>query len=146
MNAPQYADGGVCGMCISGCFNDGSEKCFKAIVDNKCPECKSGDLDMGESGDGRWPLSWSFIPCPESAVKVSAQGSNPHYAKIKFEGGPSAIESCTCDGKSGQATHDGYFVFMDNGGKSFCEGMGCELKYKMGGTKSVPVGPGVICG
>lgn len=37
MNAPQYS-GSVCGKCVNACFEDnGGERCFNAIVDNKCP-------------------------------------------------------------------------------------------------------------
>jgi hypothetical protein len=132
----------VCGMCVSACYNDGAEKCFKAIVDNMCPECKSGDLDLGEGGDGRWPLTWSIIPCPESEIKVSQQGSNASYAKIKFEGGSGSIEGCTCDGKPGKATADGYFEFHGDG---MCKGMSCMVQYKMGGGKSVEVPGSMIC-
>ena len=50
------------------------KKCFKAIIDNKCPECKYGDLDLGTSGNGRWPLSWKKIRCPaRSSLKMSTQ-------------------------------------------------------------------------
>lgn len=38
MNSPQYNGGKVCGMCINACFTDnGGERCFNAIVDNRCP-------------------------------------------------------------------------------------------------------------
>ena len=33
-------------------------------MERRCPECASGDLDLGESGSGRWPVTWSKIPCP----------------------------------------------------------------------------------
>ena len=38
MNAKQYNGGRVCGMCVNACFTDNhGERCFNAIVDNKCP-------------------------------------------------------------------------------------------------------------
>ena len=55
MNAAQYARGAACGGCIRACMNDdapwhpGGRKCFRAIVDNQCPECKYGDIDIGEN-------------------------------------------------------------------------------------------------
>jgi hypothetical protein len=107
----------------------------QAIVDNECPECKWGDLDFGGGGDGRWPLKWSTIACPDAPIKVSQQGSNACYAKLKFEGGPGAIDSVSCGGKAGTATADGYHTFSD-GSCPFCSGMSCQVKYKSGGSKS----------
>jgi expansin len=48
LNAPQYANGAMCGACISLSFNDPAvgKVSVNAIVDNLCPECKHGDLDM----------------------------------------------------------------------------------------------------
>jgi expansin (peptidoglycan-binding protein) len=48
LNAPQYANGAMCGACISLSFQDTAvgTVSVNAIVDNVCPECKFGDLDM----------------------------------------------------------------------------------------------------
>lgn len=64
MNQEQYAGGKACGACVHACYtaNSGSRRCFDAIVDNECPECSRGDLDLGESGSGRWPVEWSYVP------------------------------------------------------------------------------------
>ena len=51
-------------------------RCFKAIVDNLCPECASGDLDMGEDNGGRWALQWKFIDCPSGDLKLLTEGGN----------------------------------------------------------------------
>lgn len=89
MNNEQYASGLVCGSCIEGVMRIGDQATyFDAIVDNNCPEYKFGDLDMGESGDGRWHVEWSFVNCPKlDEFIVTTQGRNPFYAKIKVEGG-----------------------------------------------------------
>ena len=34
-----------------------------ATIDNVCPECKYGDIDLGLDGDGIWKMSWDFIDC-----------------------------------------------------------------------------------
>jgi hypothetical protein len=117
---------------------------MQAICDNLCPECSEGDLDMGESGDGRWPLTWDIIECPTSEIKVSQQGSNACYAKLKFEGGAGAIDGVSCGGEPGEATADGYYVFQD-GGCPYCKGLSCEVSYKMGGTKSVEAPGSLMC-
>jgi expansin (peptidoglycan-binding protein) len=53
LNAPQYANGAMCGACISLTFQDGAvgKVSVNAIVDNLCPECKWGDLDMVSNTD-----------------------------------------------------------------------------------------------
>ena len=61
----------MCGDCVQGCYQkDGGEECFEAIIDNRCPECAHGSVDMGESGDGRWPVTWHVIDCPAGKVQV----------------------------------------------------------------------------
>jgi expansin (peptidoglycan-binding protein) len=140
LNAPQYGDGEHCGSCVSACFTaNGKKTCFEAIIDNKCPECKSGDLDMGENGDGRWPLSWSFMPCPSSGgLKSETQGSNDSYGKVKVTGGPSAISDMVCDGTKGSSTPDGYFEFHNSGG--FCgTTLKCTCTFSSGGSDTVDV-------
>ena len=87
MNSDQYDDGLVCGSCLKGVYHPpGGSVYFDAIVDNKCPECVFGDLDLGEVGDGRWDVEWSFAECPKIGnLIVTTQGSNAFYGKIKFE-------------------------------------------------------------
>ena len=29
-----------------------------AMVDNQCPECAFGSIDLSETGDGRWRIEW----------------------------------------------------------------------------------------
>ena len=101
LNAPQFTDSSWCGTCVRACFDDlglrQGERCFDAIIDNVCPECATGDLDLAESGDGRWPVEWTPIKCPERDVPLgTTQGSNPYYAKMKFEGGPSSVGGVGC--------------------------------------------------
>ena len=65
MNKPQYLNGQACGGCVSGCFTQGGKQtCFKAIVDNLCPECGYGALDFGWTGDGIVNVNWKCVTDP----------------------------------------------------------------------------------
>lgn len=108
-------------------------------------ECKHGDLDLGEGGDGRWPLRWRQIACPPSQLRFSAQGSHRYYAKLKVEGGPSGVDSLACAGMNGNATPDGYFTFQDNAG-GLCNGLSCDIRFTNGAAQTATVPGGVICG
>jgi hypothetical protein len=75
INKPQYADGQACGKCvlISG-KGVGSGQTpiigpMLATIDNECPECAFGDIDLGLGGDGRWKISWDFVECPSQNNK-----------------------------------------------------------------------------
>jgi hypothetical protein len=39
---------------------------YFATIDNLCPKCKSGDIDFGLEGNGRWLIHWDFISCQEA--------------------------------------------------------------------------------
>lgn len=135
LNAPQYARGAGCGMCVYACFDNlelgQGERCFKAIVDDECPECASGDLDLGESGSGRWHVDWKVIQCPSSPLMFSTQGSNPYYAKVKAQGGPSSVTAMACNGMEGLLTPDAFFVFQSGTGQFAC-GMDCVVTFSNG--------------
>jgi len=69
MNQAQFDGGSVCGKCVllRG-WGEGSGMTpiigpYCAIIDNLCPECKHGDIDMGLGGDGRWTIEWDFVSC-----------------------------------------------------------------------------------
>lgn len=43
-----------------------STKWQYGVVDNVCPECKKGALDLARSykvGDGIWTVEWHAVPC-----------------------------------------------------------------------------------
>eukprot|EP01113_Clastostelium_recurvatum_P024716 TRINITY_DN2951_c0_g1_i4.p1 TRINITY_DN2951_c0_g1~~TRINITY_DN2951_c0_g1_i4.p1 ORF type:complete len:411 (-),score=74.33 TRINITY_DN2951_c0_g1_i4:7-1239(-) len=57
---------------------------FIGYVNNKCPECATGDLDLGMAGDGRWGIEWKAIECPfTNPVSYRFEGSNAHYLKMQ---------------------------------------------------------------
>ena len=139
INGPQFGDAVTCGTCIHACYNDlglgKGERCFDAIIDNVCPECAMGDLDLGEDGDGRWAMEWEPIVCGGvlSGPIVTTQGSNAYYGKVKFEGEPSAVATMTCeDSQGGQytgaRTSDGFWE-MNSGSGAFDCGLDCTLGY-----------------
>jgi len=82
MNSVQYDGGSVCGKCVritgqgEGIGMTPILGPFFATVDNECPECKFGDVDLGLQGDGRWRIAWDWIPCQEA----KASQSPPHYS------------------------------------------------------------------
>lgn len=71
LNAPDYGMADWCGACAEVTGPDGS---VGVIISDKCPECKTGDLDLKpESFDkiatrsaGRVPITWHFVPCDTS--------------------------------------------------------------------------------
>ena len=120
MNNDQYDNGLVCGSCIEGVYHLGGESIyFDAIVDNLCPECSFGDLDLGESGDGRWDLEWSFTECPSHDLIITSQGSNSFYGKIKVEGSGN-VKSVSINGMETMGTPDGYWTIEDSSGSLGC--------------------------
>lgn len=69
INRPQYENGLVCGKCVlitpkgTGIGTTPITKSIFATIDNECPECHFGDIDIGLPGDGRWEITWDFVPC-----------------------------------------------------------------------------------
>jgi len=69
INPYQMEGGQSCGKCVE-IFGKGEGSGmtpiigpYIAMIDNLCPECKDGDLDLGIQGDGRWKITWNFIDC-----------------------------------------------------------------------------------
>lgn len=60
--------------------------------DHSCPECSSGDLDFAADGDGRWDISWHFVPCDGGDdITYIFEGSNEFYWKIQPRGGKVSV-------------------------------------------------------
>ncbi len=69
INGPMWDNSQNCGKCIkltgTG-YGIGTTPVFGPIyatVDNVCPECSYGDIDLGLNGDGRWKMNWDFVDC-----------------------------------------------------------------------------------
>jgi expansin (peptidoglycan-binding protein) len=92
INQAQYSIGTsqACGMCVEITSSDSSGSCTNriaasgpvvAFVDDKCPECGTGDLDLRDasgSRTGRCHISWRAVPCPVGggSISYSFEGSN----------------------------------------------------------------------
>jgi len=99
INAPQYSGAQTCGLCLRVNSTSGQPSTnglnpisafspFTAFVDDKCPECHTGDLDLGKVGDGRWKISWTAVDCPvgDSKIKYFFEGTNAYYVKVQPAG------------------------------------------------------------
>jgi len=78
MNAAQFGDGATCGQCvqIQGTGNGAgktpvSTAPYIAVINNICPQCAVGDIDLQESGDGKFGITWSFVACPGAGRRLS---------------------------------------------------------------------------
>lgn len=118
LNSAQYGDSLPCGACIEY-SGSGKGSGANPIVGTKigyimdeCPSCAPGDIDLSKSGDGRWHVSWKFIPCPGSgSVDFLLEGSNDFYKKVQPRGTKSPVTGMTINGVSGTRTIDNFFEF-----------------------------------
>ncbi|EKU21787.1 hypothetical protein NGA_0225800 [Nannochloropsis gaditana CCMP526] len=96
INQAQWDGAGSCGKCIKLTGNgDGSGMTpvvgpIYATVDNLCPECSFGDIDLGLGGDGRWQAHWDFVDCGEAR---SGWSSVPGQRLRNLRGGVEADAS-----------------------------------------------------
>ena len=85
INAEQYDNGAMCGKCVVvrgegiGLGTKPIIGPIYATIDNLCPECKYGDIDLGLEGDGRFRINWDFISCNDI----------PYHARRQLRGVPS---------------------------------------------------------
>jgi expansin (peptidoglycan-binding protein) len=90
MNAPQYGDSSPCGECVA---IDGPKGKVTVRIVDKCPECKTGHLDLSESAfakiadvsAGRVPITWRVVSCSVSG-NVSyhyKDGTNEDWTAIQ---------------------------------------------------------------
>jgi hypothetical protein len=120
MNAAQYA--GACGACVvvrgSGQGSGGSPITgeIQGYVADKCPECAFGCVDLAADGDGRWKITFEFVPCPTAGGGVSYkfEGSNNNYIKVQPRGMATPPSKVTVGGVSARSTDDNFWV-ADNG-------------------------------
>lgn len=88
LNNVQWYNSLPCGACLnitaaSGPGNPGSN--VLVYVNNKCPECLTGDLDFATNGNDRWTVSWMIVDCPvdDTMVQYLFAGSGAYYIKLQ---------------------------------------------------------------
>ncbi|UQA54988.1 expansin EXLX1 family cellulose-binding protein [Polyangium aurulentum] len=99
MNAPDYANSGVCGACA---HVKGPEGEVTVRIVDLCPECAHGDIDLSPQAfellapleKGRIPISWQFVPCGASGPIVYhfKEGSNEWWSAVQIRNHRNAIE------------------------------------------------------
>ena len=47
------------------------DKWYRGFVNNRCPECSHGDIDLNIAGDGRWKARWYAVPCDVGGSKLN---------------------------------------------------------------------------
>jgi hypothetical protein len=57
---------------------------FIAFVNNQCPECGENNLDLAETSDGIWDISWTFVDCPTTGnIELQLKtGSSVYWTEI----------------------------------------------------------------
>lgn len=120
INKEQYSDSWVCGACVEGRGTGGGSghnpiPAFKGFISDECPECKWGDLDLSQSGDGRWDIEWNFVLCPGGSPTFEFQGSNPWYWKVQPQGTSSPVDELFVNNKMARKTIDNFFEVTEGG-------------------------------
>ncbi|PVD19298.1 hypothetical protein C0Q70_19785 [Pomacea canaliculata] len=126
LNSPQFMNSVMCGSCwrVTGAGTGSGHSpitgTFTVFVDNLCPECHAGDLDLGVSGDGRWDITIQAVQCPVGSgnVQFKFQGSNPYYVKLQVRNArlPVHVMEIEQGGSFHAMTHTGDGFFLYNGG------------------------------
>lgn len=90
MNELQYDTSMTCGACVEVTGSKGS---LVIRIEDRCPECKYGDIDLSEEAfsliddkiKGRVPISWKIVPCPvQGAVKFYfKEGSSKWWTAVQ---------------------------------------------------------------
>jgi expansin len=121
INAAQYS--GSCGACLivqgngKGSGSNPIKGKFRAFVADKCPECKLGDIDLAKSGDGRWQVSWKFVPCPGGgSISYKFEGSNSYYIKVQPRGTSTPPTKVVVHGIAATFTDDNFWIVQSTGG------------------------------
>ena len=95
LNSKQWNNSLNCGRCVSISYQNTPP--ITALISNKCPECKYGDLDLFEEAysliikksPGREKIKWDFINCPSDFVvgniKLRIDHINQYWLSINPE-------------------------------------------------------------
>lgn len=161
VNRDQYMGSRACGMCAEvwgsgymcpggqrgpdcglGNEEDKIQEKFVAVITDELVERKSGDIDIGEYGDGHYPVTWRPIACPwddHRAKVVLHAGANNWYLKVQFRYLNSPMESVQLltgaeEVGHSERTHDNFFRFEAKYGDGWKYDGNGELLFKAKST------------
>lgn len=125
MNAPQYGDSSVCGECVA---IDGPKGKVTVRIVDKCPECKTGHLDLSKSAfakiadvsAGRVPITWRVVSCPVTGniTYHYKDGANEYWTAIQVRNHrlPIAKLEMSIGGSYTTAKREDYNYFVNSKG------------------------------
>lgn len=125
MNTADYNTAQACGACIE-VTNLNTLQSVVARVDDRCPECAPGDVDLSQEAfakispieAGRIPISWKYVSCTPPASKLFfKEGSSQWWTgvQVRDHRNPVASLSYRASGSSAAYTSLGremynYFI------------------------------------
>ena len=94
LNSVQWNNSLNCGRCVNIRYNNNPP--IKAVISDKCPECKYGDLDLFleayskiiNKDPGREKIQWNFVSCEEFVngnIKFRIDYINQYWLSINPE-------------------------------------------------------------
>jgi len=91
MNHTDYDTAAACGTWVSITGPKGE---VTAYIDDECPECKEGDIDLGpgtftmvaDRALGRVPITWHYVPSPDTTpiVYYWKEGSSQWHIELQI--------------------------------------------------------------
>ncbi|WP_374673976.1 expansin EXLX1 family cellulose-binding protein [Ideonella sp.] len=91
LNAADYNGAQACGACLR-VTNPANGKAVDVRVDDSCPECAVGDVDLDDDAFaaiaepwlGRIPVTWQYIACPAPRLSIFFRPeSNPWWTQVQ---------------------------------------------------------------
>ncbi len=93
LNKSQYDASGACGACLE-VTNPNNGKSVLVRIDDQCPECKPGDVDLEEAAfeqianktEGRIAITWNYVPCRvRNRMQIFfKEGSSPYWTALQI--------------------------------------------------------------
>ncbi|GAB9477168.1 hypothetical protein Gpo141_00014229, partial [Globisporangium polare] len=128
LNNPQWDSLKNCGRCaqvscVDSACADQTISEIVYIVD-RCPECKSGDLDLSPtvfkkitgSSPSRLKIKWQFVDCPVSGnLKYCLKsGSNPYFVAVQPANAGSGIASMKINGQATTMVDSAFYYVLNS--------------------------------
>lgn len=123
LNQAQFLGSLMCGSCwrVKGSGQGQGQNPvtgdFLVFVNNLCPGCNAGDVDLGVVGNGRWKVSIQAVQCPvgDGRINFKFQGSNPWWLKLQTQNSRLPVHTMEIElngnWRSGTHSSDGFFIF-----------------------------------